>query len=137
MEFFIVAADIAIPGLVLPLLFRYGIPGLVAFLATLLLLETFVLVLIKWDYFGRAFLAALVMNLVSTVIGLILDLTLWYGQIWWIILAAFVISVIVEGGLLMLMKRSAPRLNFIAAVAANLASYLLLILPAHLILLAP
>ena len=130
------AADVYLPGLTLPLMGEYGPLGLVAFLAILLLLETLVLVLIKWAGFGRALLAALVMNLVSTIIGVILDFALWDWQIWWVILIAFAVSVMVEGGVLMLMKRTAPRQNFIAAVAANLASYLIMIIPAYLILMA-
>ncbi|MFU8773980.1 MAG: hypothetical protein ACNA8H_16365, partial [Anaerolineales bacterium] len=122
----VVAADVYLPGLILPLLNVYGLFGLFAFLVVLLLLETLVLVLVKWAGFGKALLAALFMNLVSTIIGLILDFTLWDWQLWWVILIAFAASVIVEGGVLMLMKQTTPRLNIIAAVAANLASYLIL-----------
>jgi hypothetical protein len=129
-------ADVYLPGLILPLLNEFGLFGLGVFLVVLLLLETLVLVLVKWAGFGNALLAALFMNLVSTIIGLILDFTLWDWQLWWVILIAFAVSVIVEGGVLMLMRRTTPRLNIIAALAANLASYLILILPAYLFVMA-
>ncbi|MBE0408837.1 MAG: hypothetical protein IBX69_03805 [Anaerolineales bacterium] len=132
----VVAADVYLPGLILPLLNVYGLFGLFAFLVVLLLLETLVLVLVKWAGFGRALLASLLMNLISTILGVILDLTLWDWQLWWVILIAFAASVIVEGGVLMLMKQTTFRLNIIAAVAANLASYLILILPAYLFVMA-
>jgi hypothetical protein len=129
-------ADVYLPGLILPLLNVFGLFGLGVFLVVLLLLETLVLVLVKWAGFGKALLAALFMNLVSTIIGLILDFTLWDWQLWWVILVAFAVSVIVEGVVLMLMRRTTPRLNIIAALAANLASYLILILPLALILMS-
>jgi hypothetical protein len=129
-------ADVYLPGLILPLLNVFGLFGLGVFLVVLLLLETLVLVLVKWAGFGKALLAALFMNLVSTIIGLILDFTLWDWQLWWVILIAFAVSVIVEGVVLMLMRRTTPRLNIIAALAANLASYLILILPLALILMS-
>lgn len=39
---------------------------------------------------------------------------------------------VIEGGVLMLMKRSAARQNWIVSLIANLASYLLIILPSYI-----
>jgi hypothetical protein len=47
---------------------------------------------------------------------------------------AFVLSVLIEGGALMLMKRGATRQNWIASLTANLASYLFIILPLFVLL---
>jgi len=45
------------------------------------------------------------------------------------LLLDFLLSVLIEGGVLMLFKRGAPRANWVAALAANAASYLIIILP--------
>jgi hypothetical protein len=43
---------------------------------------------------------------------------------------AFVLSVLIEGGILILFRRGAARQNWFASLIANIASYLLIILPA-------
>ena len=106
--------------------------GIVAYLA-LSLLESIVLRLLKWGTFWRSLLASLLMNLPSTLVGF------WLIWIWraefsrlnrlaiWLIPAAWALSVAIEGGVLVLMKRDGGRQNWMAALAANTASYLLLL----------
>lgn len=137
MNTIIFAADVYIPGLFFPLLAELGPIGLVLFLAAIVLLESFVLVLVKWGNFAKALLVAFIMNLVSTILGVFVDSTLSDWTLWWGILAAFFLSVVIEGIVLMLIKPGALRLNWLAALAANLASYVILILPLVLILLSP
>ena len=107
--------------------------GIVAYLA-LSLLESIVLRLLKWGTFGRSLLASLLMNLPTTLVGFWL---IWLaGREWdtpvyqlgiWLIPAAWALSVAIEGGVLVLMKRDGGRQNWMAALAANTASYLLLL----------
>jgi hypothetical protein len=104
--------------------------GVVAYLA-LSLLESIVLRLLKWGTFWRSLLASLLMNLPSTLVGFLL---IWLAGFpnrldYWlfIIPAAWALSVVIEGGVLGLMKRDGGRQNWIAALAANTASYLLLL----------
>ena len=105
--------------------------GVVAYLA-LSLLESIVLRVLKWGTLWRSLLASLLMNLPSTLVG--------FGLIWvWrdeysrldrlqflLIPAAWALSVAIEGGMLVLMKRDGGRQNWVASLAANTASYLLL-----------
>ena len=107
--------------------------GIVAYLA-LSLLESIVLRLLKWGTFGRSLLASLLMNLPSTLVGF--WLMGWLDGVSrlnrlgiWLIPAAWALSVAIEGGVLVLMKRDGGRQNWMAALAANTASYLLLSIP--------
>ena len=105
--------------------------GIVAYLA-LSLLESIVLRLLKWGTFWRSLLASLLMNLPSTLVGF--WLMGWLDGVSrlnrlgiWLIPAAWALSVAIEGGVLVLMKRDGGRQNWMAALAANTASYLLLL----------
>ena len=110
--------------------------GIVAYLA-LSLLESIVLRLLKWGTFWRSLLASLLMNLPSTLVGFWL---IWLAAFLrlnrlgiWLIPATWALSVAIEGGVLVLMKRDGGRQNWMAALAANTASYLLLIFISQLL----
>lgn len=104
--------------------------GIVAYLA-LSLLESIVLRLLKWGTFWRSLLASLLMNLPSSLVGFWLIWRAVFSSLnrlgIWLILAAWALSVAIEGGVLVLMKRDGGRQNWMAALAANTASYLLLL----------
>ncbi|MGB3714512.1 MAG: hypothetical protein WA996_08800 [Candidatus Promineifilaceae bacterium] len=104
--------------------------GIVAYLA-LSLLESIVLRLLKWGTFWRSLLASLLMNLPSTLVGIWLVWLAGFSRLnrlgIWLIPAAWALSVAIEGGVLVLMKRDGGRQNWMAALAANTASYLLLL----------
>ena len=97
----------------------------------LFLLESIVLRLLKWGTYWRSLLASLLMNLPLTLVG--------FGLIWlagssslnrwgiWLIPVTWALSVAIEGGVLVLMKRDGGRQNWMAALAANTASYLLML----------
>lgn len=103
--------------------------GILAYLV-LSLLESVVLRLLRWGTYWRSLLASLLMNLPSTLAG--------FGLIWlvgfsslnrlgmWLVPVTWALSVVIEGGVLVLMKRDGGRQNWTAALAANSASYLLL-----------
>jgi hypothetical protein len=67
----------------------------------------------------RTWFSAAAMAWVYWFIGLLID---------------FSLSVVVEALILMLMKRGAARQNWLASLAANTASYLLIILPLFFVL---
>jgi len=104
--------------------------GIVAYLA-LSLLESIVLRLLKWGTFWRSLLASLLMNLPSTLVGFLLIWQVEFSRLnrlqFLLIPAAWALSVAIEGGVLVLMKRDGGRQNWMAALAANTASYLLLL----------
>ena len=122
--------DVAGPGL----LTAAGVGLLVLCIVSgiVVLLESLVLWRLRWGTFKRSLLAAFVMNLVTSILGIgVVIFTLPLG--WWGLLIDFGLSVLVEGGILMLFKRRAARENWIAALAANALSYLLIMLPFYLL----
>jgi len=115
-----------------PAIFFVGLAfGLMVFVP-IWIVETLVLWGLKWGSFGRALLDALIANIASTVFGLVF-FTLFSNTsirltnspiLWFIALAA--LSILIEGGVLLLLKRHPPRKTWTSAIAANLASYALL-----------
>ena len=122
--------------------------GLVIFVP-ILIVEALALWGLKWGSFCRALIDALIANVASAIFGLVF-FTLFYttsfqcrriptadGQhsvqscdwtispiLWFIAMA--VLSILIEGGVLALLKRHPPRKTWTSAIAANLASYVLL-----------
>ena len=122
--------------------------GLITFIP-ILIVEALALWGLKWGSFGRALLDALLANAASAIFGLVF-FTLFYslsfrcqfipydsgpdaGQscdwavspiLWFIAMVA--LSILIEGGVLALLKRHPPRKTWTSAIAANLASYVLL-----------
>jgi hypothetical protein len=130
--FTFVPLDVAGPGvLVAAALFSVGaLIGLTLFIS---MIESLVLYFLKWEKFGRCLLASFLMNVTSTIFGgVLIALGVIGGSYIWLA-AAYILSVLIEGGILILMKRGAVRQNWTASVVVNLASYLFIILPFVLI----
>ena len=128
--------DVAGPGLVAVV----GLGGFLSLTPLIVLVEAIALRLMKWGNLWRSLLDAFLMNLASTLAGacafaagmLSLDpATVWLG-----LLTGLVLSVAIEGGVLLLLKRQpahhpplALRLRaaqgqvWLAALVANLVSY--------------
>ena len=124
------AFDVAGPGL---LVAAAGVSLLVLCIIILIVvgLESLVLWRLRWGPYKRALLAAFVMNLATSILGVaVVPFTLQLR--FWGLLIDFAVSVLVEGGILMLFKRGAARENLVAALAANSASYVLIMLPLYL-----
>ena len=112
--------------------------GLVALgLLTLLiaLVEGVALTLLKWNIFYRSLIAAGIANIASSLVGGLLLIFLQEQALTWVILVFF-LSVIIEGAILMRIQPNSGRRIWLFSLAINLASYLLLILPAYLYSLA-
>jgi len=134
--------DVAGPGVLLTGL-ALGCVFFIFGTLVIILIEAAVLRLLKWGTFGRSLLAEFVANIITTLIGL-----LWLG-IYYLgigtsvlpgnirgpgsLIVAFLLSVMIEAGILMQFKRDAARENWVASIVANIASYLLVILPASLL----
>jgi len=95
------------------------------------LVEMVVLQLLHWGNTRQSMRASLVMNFTSSVVGVILLLLFPHPNIRNLIIA-WLILVIIEGGVLTGLRPQTPRYNWMAAALANLASYVILILPAFL-----
>lgn len=109
---------------------------LITFLEGIILARSF-----KYDSFGRSLLVSLVMNGISAIIGLVLAKFLmnpssamrYYvllgpllGHFLSLLLLAFVLPVVIEGGILLLMRRNitAGRI-WLMSLVANAVSYVL------------
>jgi hypothetical protein len=126
--------DVIAPGMIL---ISLGL-GLIALcLLTLLItiVEGVVLALLKWNVFPRSLVASFIMNVTSSLVGGLLLIILQDIPLTWMILA-FLLSVGIEGAILLKIQPAVGRRTWLLALAANLASYLLLILPAYLFSLA-
>ena len=114
-------------------------PGLIALLLGVLLIllmlmaltESVVLQILGWGNLKRSLIAALWMNLAAApvLIGCIL-LTPNFGLA--SLGIAWLLSVLIQSGVLMLLKRGSKRQAWVAGFFASLASYLILILPIYL-----
>ena len=94
-------------------------------------IESAVLQLMRWGSFRSSLRAALLMNLASMLISYyflyLLPSLGWIG-----LLLSWATAVLIEGGVLNWIKRGQARQNWLVGLAANLASYLMLFLPAYL-----
>jgi hypothetical protein len=95
------------------------------------LVEMVVLQLLHWGNTRQALRASLAMNLPSSLVGIFLLLLFPQPDIRNLLIAWFIL-VAIEGYVLTRLRPQALRYNWFTAVVANLASYLILILPAFL-----
>lgn len=108
--------------------------GLGLIIPTLIIsiIEAVVMLLFKWATFWRSLWVSLIMNALSTLFGIgsvLLFSISSDNSIWSAVFMAFLLSIIIEGGVLLLAKRGATRLNWLVSLVANSASYLLVIFP--------
>ncbi len=91
------------------------------FFIPIFLLEALILWLMRWGAFRRALLGSFLMNAATTLLGAVLQLR--YPRE---LLVAFVLSLLIEGFILMFLNWRHKRWSWLAALAANIASYILL-----------
>ncbi|HVF49230.1 MAG TPA: hypothetical protein VNA19_04045 [Pyrinomonadaceae bacterium] len=100
---------------------RYtGVNALFLFLP-ILVLETLVLWALRWGNFVRAATGAFVMNAVTTLAGAALQLNIPDGFV-----LALLLSIFIEGFILMLFARERKLRSWVSAFAANILSYVVL-----------
>ncbi len=113
--------------------------GLIVF-PLIILSETIVLWLLKWGPFSRSLFDAVIANVASTIAGgaflfLVAGIQFWLGlpnsqpsafiEIFgWLFLVPWLLSVVIEGGVLWLLQRHPARKTWKAALAMNTASYI-------------
>jgi hypothetical protein len=126
--------DVISPGLML-LSLGMGVVALLLLTLLIALVEAVVFTLLKWNSFPRSLLAGVIVNLTSSLAGGVLLIFLQEIPLIWILIA-FVLSVIIESVILIKIQPATGRRAWLISLIANLASYLLLILPAYLYSLA-
>ncbi|MCJ7432242.1 MAG: hypothetical protein MUO77_02005 [Anaerolineales bacterium] len=122
--------DVGVPWVLIAV---FSLGAMIVLTLIISVVEAIVMLLLKWDKFVRCLLASLLMNVTSTIFGGVLVALGLLGNSYLWLAAAFVLSVLIEAGVLMLMKRGAALQNWIASLAANLVSYLFIILPITLL----
>jgi hypothetical protein len=117
-----VGLDVAGPGLLVAL--GAGLAGAVVAFFLIVLVEGLILRFMGWGPFGRALLSALLMNVASSLVGLFYAplLTRINGLIW--VLGAFILSVLVEGAVLAVTRKSPFARAAWAAVVTNVVTYI-------------
>jgi hypothetical protein len=115
------------------------------FLLAIVLVEAVVLWRLRWGSFGRSLRDSLIANVGSALVGLLLSN---FASNWWqvcgydparggrwceqlvsplmLLVWAWLLSVLIEGALLMLLTNHSRRKTWTAALAINLASYVLI-----------
>ena len=94
------------------------------------LIEGVTLTLLRWNPFRACLTVSLIMNILTGIINGILLILLQRTPLVWLPVS-FVLSLWIDGSILSYFKRDNSRQNSLVALVANLAIYVLLILPAY------
>ncbi len=125
------AALVEVAGPSVPVL----IIGAIVLLLGIPLIEAGVYLALKWGNFKRSYKDAFLVNFVTTLVGFLLaallpnlirDNPLSSPSAF--LVAAFILSVLIEGAILVRLKRQAAGRTWLVAVASNVVSYALLLI---------
>lgn len=112
------------------LLLGFGFLALLVVNLLVALIEGVALTLLAWNPFRSSLTVSFIMNMISGIINGILLILLQRTPIVWLPVS-FILSLLIEGFIMTYFKRDAIRKNSLFVLLANLASYVLLILPAY------
>lgn len=112
------------------LLIFLGFLALLVIDVIIAIIEGTALTLLKWNPFRTCLIVALIMNLAAGLINGILLVFLQHTPLVWLPVS-FAISLLIDAFVLTYFKRQAFGRNSLYALLVNLASYILLILPAY------
>ena len=123
----------AITGPAAPyLLLIFGFLALVMVDLLIALIEGVTLTLLRWNPFRACLAVSLIMNIIAGIINGALLILLQRTPLVWLPVS-FVLSLLVDGFILSYFKRDTLRQDGLFSLVANLASYIILILPAYYI----
>ncbi|HJZ48340.1 MAG TPA: hypothetical protein VKE41_14285 [Roseiflexaceae bacterium] len=114
-----------------PAILTIGLVGGGVLFLLVVLIEAVVLRLLRWAVFWRSLRDALVANLASALIGLVIGCvalsgTFFDGLTFPVLVAAWLGSIVIEAGALKLLSSHTWRAIWLAALVANTASYVLI-----------
>lgn len=112
------------------LLLGFGFLALIVVNLLIALIEGVALTLLKWNPFRASITVSFIMNMASGIVNGILLIFLQHNPFVWLPIS-FVLSLLIEGFSMTYFKRDAFRQNYLLVLIANLASYIILILPAY------
>jgi hypothetical protein len=109
-----------------------GFSIVIIMFTVIIVLETVILWRMKWGSFKKSFFVSVGLNIVSGIAGYIL--IRWIGegvvveifkyQFWELLLVTFLLTVCIEGFILVLLKSDNWRLSLWSATVINIASYI-------------
>jgi hypothetical protein len=109
-----------------------GLSIVIIMFTVIIVLETVILWRMKWGSFKKSFFVSVGLNIVSGIAGYIL--IRWIGegvvveifkyQFWELLLVTFLLTVCIEGFILVLLKSDNWRLSLWSATVINIASYI-------------
>jgi hypothetical protein len=114
------------------LLLIFGFLALIIVDLLLALIEGVILTLLSWNPFRPSMTISFIMNIASGIVNGILLVLLQNSPLLWLPIS-FVLSLLIEGFVMTYFKRNALRQNSLFVIMVNLASYIILILPAYYI----
>jgi hypothetical protein len=120
--------DITGPGSVY-LLVIFGFLALVVVTILIALIEGVALTLLKWNPSRTSMIVSIIMNVASGIINGVLLVLLQHSPLLWLPIS-FVLSLLIEGFVMMYFKRDSAPQNLFFVLIVNLASYVILLLPA-------
>ncbi len=112
------------------LLLVFGFLALLVVDILIALIEGVALTLLSWNPFRLSLKISLIMNIFSGIINGILLILLQRTPVIWLPIS-FVLSLLIEVFIMTYFKRDALRQNSLFVFLVNLASYILLLLPAY------
>jgi len=120
-----------ITGPVAPyLLLVFGFLALLVVNLLIALVEGVTLTLLSWNLFRISMTVSFIMNIISGIVNGILLVLLQRSPFVWLPVS-FVLSIIIEVFVMTYFKRDTFQQNCVFTFLANLASYILIILPAY------
>jgi len=123
-----ISFDIAGPSLLIS--FGFTIVALIIMFFLIVIIETAVLQLMRWGKFRASLKTSFWMNLGSTLVGfLFLAMVPQFGLLG--LVFGWFASVLIEALVLMRFKPGERRHNWLVSLIANLASYMILLLPTY------
>ena len=109
--------------------------GAIVLLLGIPLIEALVYLALKWGNFKRSYKDAFLVNLITTLVGVALGVVMPnlfrdnpLSSPSAFLAAAFVLSVLIEGAILVRLKRQPAGRTWLVAVASNVVSYALLLI---------
>lgn len=121
--------DVAAPGIVIGMLVG-GIAVLILVIFLIALIEAVILTLLGWEYFRKSLIVSIIMNIASGIIGGILLVLVPHPTIFGLIIA-MILSIIIEGGIMMRFRSDVVGKTLLVVFLANLCSYAVVIYPAY------
>ena len=114
-----------------PAILTLGLLSGGALFLAVVLIEAVALRLLRWAMFWRALRDALIANLASALVGLVIGCvalsgTSFRGLTFAALIGAWLASIVIEAGVLRLLSAHTWRKIWIAAMVANTASYVLI-----------